>query len=210
DYPAQRLARVQERQVAAVDHPVGAALLDEVVDHAQRDRAQVDLRVDVLVPGDNLARLVRPLEVPPRMGHHPPHAGISPGQAFDLAEVAGIVAVDDRVELVVVAVSPPDVVARVRVIVGVIVIWLHPDEAAVGVGLGDEQGAKECIGPRDNLIRTREELEKTHMPVAVIAVMELQKIVRGLAASQDAMADGEDEGPGAPVILPEDEERGYA
>ena len=79
-----------------------------------------------------------------------------------------------------------------------------------GVGLGDEKGALECIGPRDNLIRTRKEMEKTYMPIAVIAVMELQKIVRGLAASQGDGGEGEDEGPGSPVILPEDEERGYA
>ena len=79
-----------------------------------------------------------------------------------------------------------------------------------GAGLGDEQEAKDCIGPRDNLVRTRGEMEKTTMPIAVIAVMELQKIVRDLAESQDAMADGKDEGPGSPVITPEDEERGYA
>ena len=73
-----------------------------------------------------------------------------------------------------------------------------------GTGVGDEQAAVDCIGDRSNLIRTRGEIEKTFMPASILAILELQKMVR---AMPELPAGGE-EGEGSPIIPPEGE-RGY-
>ena len=66
------------------------------------------------------------------------------------------------------------------------------------VGLGDEDDAKHCLEGRDNINRTREELEQHLMPSPVEALQELQKGLRAMTER------GEEEGgEGAPIIPPE-------
>ena len=76
-----------------------------------------------------------------------------------------------------------------------------------GTGVGDEQGAVDCIGEKANLIRTRDEIENTLMPAAIIIIMEFQNMMRSMPALE-APAEG---GEGSPIIPPEgeDEDRGY-
>ena len=78
-------------------------------------------------------------------------------------------------------------------------------DAAEPVGLDDEADALECLGKRDNIVLTREELEKRLMPAPVEAILEVQKMLAALDEAQEkAQGDGE------PVIPPEGEEgRGY-
>ena len=73
-----------------------------------------------------------------------------------------------------------------------------------GTGMGDEQAAMGCIDERDNLIRTRGEIEKTFMPAAILAILELQKMVR----AAPPLPVGGEEGEGSPIIPP-DGGRGY-
>ncbi len=75
-----------------------------------------------------------------------------------------------------------------------------------GTGLGNAEEAQECLGPRANIVHTREELEKTRMPIPIQAIIEFQKVMKDLADGKGNAGEVE----GSPVILPEDEERGYA
>lgn len=73
-----------------------------------------------------------------------------------------------------------------------------------GTGAGDEQDAAACIDERNNLIRTRGEMEKTIMPASILAILEFQKMVRDLPP----LSNGGEEGEGSPIIPPEGG-RGY-
>jgi len=79
-----------------------------------------------------------------------------------------------------------------------------------GTGVGDEQVAAECIGDRADLIRTREQIEGEFMPTAILAVLELQRMMRAIAEARGDMPEvlGEEPGEGFPII-PDEEERGY-
>ncbi len=79
-----------------------------------------------------------------------------------------------------------------------------------GTGLGDAQGAVECIGPRDNLIRTRGEIEAGLMPMPVVALQELQKMAREMAQKVPPIAVGPGEEDAGSPVIPPDEDRGYA
>lgn len=76
------------------------------------------------------------------------------------------------------------------------------------VGLSDETGAANCLGDRDTIIRTREELEAHLMPAPIEAVQELQRMIQAAAAAMDKKAPKE--GEGSPIIPAEGEEgEGY-
>lgn len=75
-----------------------------------------------------------------------------------------------------------------------------------GIGMGDVEAAEHCIGDRDNLIRTREEIEQGIMPTAIMAIMELQRMIKNMPTLEIPAAGGE----GSPIIPPDEEEdRGY-
>ena len=76
-----------------------------------------------------------------------------------------------------------------------------------GTGIGEEKDALDCIGERGNLIRTRDELEKTLMPSAILIVREFQEMMQAMPPLNVR----EEGGAGSPIIPAEDEgrDRGY-
>lgn len=77
-------------------------------------------------------------------------------------------------------------------------------------GLGDADEAVECLGDRDNILRTREELEQRLMPAPVEALLQVQKMLAEMADQMPKPDEG-DVPEGFRAALDEDEEkpRGY-